>query len=418
VIAVALVVLLAIALDLGGDANDEQAVRFSASDVERVAQRVERMRGLRFEHPVRPLFLSRDEAAKLVLENARSEYPERAQRVDEEGLKLLGLLRPSVDLGKVTEQISEEQVLGFYDDRSGRLVVVRDSGATRPLLEITLAHELVHALEDQRFGLDLPEGVPDDSVLSESALAEGTATSLMVDYADRYLNLGQTLELASLPEAKGLPPFIEKQLLFPYLEGEKFVNVFRGENGEWGPVNAILRFRRPRTSEQILHPRSYAADEQPQHVGGSDLRGALGSGWRRLRATSLGEYDLRLLIDLGGGTRPIAGADGWGGGRFELWRRGRPDDVCRAPCVSRDVAFMRVRWDTAGDRAEAESQLVRVFEKGLRGRRAAAGAGVGVWGSRGATIAMRGRGRETTVVFAPDERLAARALRGSPRSGP
>jgi hypothetical protein len=417
VFAVAAVVLLAIALDLGSDADDERAVRFSAADVERVAQRVERMRGLRFEHPVRPLFLDRDEAAKLVRENARSEYPEREQRVDEEGLKLLGLLRPSVDLGKVTDQVSEEQILGFYDDRSGRLVVIRDSGATRPLLEITLAHELVHALEDQRFGLDLPEGVPDDSVLSESALAEGTATSLMVDYADRYLNLGQTLELASLPEAKGLPPFIEKQLLFPYLEGEKFVNVFRGENGEWGPVNAILRFRRPRTSEQILHPRTYAADERPQHVGAPDLRAALGSGWRRLRATSLGEYDLRLLIDLGGGTRPIAGADGWGGGRFELWRRGPAGDPCRAPCVSRDVAFMRVRWDTARDRAEAESQLVRVFEEGLRGRRAAVGAGVGVWGSRGGTIAMRGRGRETTVVFAPDERLAARALRASPASG-
>ena len=48
-------------------------------------------------------------------------------------------------------------MLGFYDERTKRLVVVRDRRASRPLLEITLAHELVHALEDQRFGLRVSE---------------------------------------------------------------------------------------------------------------------------------------------------------------------------------------------------------------------------------------------------------------------
>ena len=67
---------------------------FSAADVARVAKRVERMRGLRFERPVRPLFLDRDEALELVQRISRSDYPERRRRVDDEGLKLLGLLRP------------------------------------------------------------------------------------------------------------------------------------------------------------------------------------------------------------------------------------------------------------------------------------------------------------------------------------
>ena len=137
-------------------------------------------------------------------------------------------------------------------------------------------------------------------------------------------------------------------------------------------------------------------------------RGRSGREWRRLRANAVGEYDLRLLIDLGGGTRPAGGAEGWDGGRYELWRR--PGAECASPCIERDVAFLALRWDTARDRREAEAQLARVFEKGLRGRRLAEGGGISAWASRGGTIAMRGGGLRTTVVLAPDMRTATRAL--------
>ena len=49
-----------------------------AADVARIAKRVERLRGLRFERPVRPLFLDRDEAVELVRAD-RAEYSEREQ---------------------------------------------------------------------------------------------------------------------------------------------------------------------------------------------------------------------------------------------------------------------------------------------------------------------------------------------------
>lgn len=401
--------MLAVALVLDREHDPQPSPRsasFTAADVARVAQRVERLRGLRFERPVRPLFLDRDEAVALARRISRSEYSEDEQRIDEDSLKLLGLLRSGTDLRAAVESVEQDQVLGFYDDRSQRLVVIRDAGATRPLLEITLAHELVHALEDQRFGLDVPEGVPDDAALAASALAEGTATALMVDYAIRYMDIRDVLALAGQSESESLPPFLEKLLLFPYLEGEKFVNDFRGERKSWKPIDAIYRFRRPRSAEQILHPRGYALGERPERVPAAPLAHALGPGWRRLRATSLGEYDLRLLFDLVGGTRPAAGAEGWSGGRFELWRRGAAGDDCEAPCVARDVGFVRVRWDTRADRAEAEQQLVRVFEQGLHGRRLNGRA----WSSRGGVILMAGRGRETTAVLAPAAGIAERVL--------
>jgi hypothetical protein len=133
-----------------------------------------------------------------------------------------------------------------------------------------------------------------------------------------------------------------------------------------------------------------------------------------LRATSLGEYDLRLLFDLVGGTRPAGAAEGWAGGRYELWRRGALDDSCPAPCVERDVAYVRVRWDTPRDRTEAEREFVRVWEEGLGGKRIGGRTQVWAWSSRGGVIMMRGRGRETTAVLAPDVQLGADALAASP----
>jgi len=402
--------VLAIALVLEREADPQPAAAsFSEADVARVAKRVERLRGLRFERRVQPRFLDRDEALEIAQRITRADYPERERRIDGEGLKLLGMLRPSTDLDAAIDSVDEEQLLGYYDDRSGRLVVIREAGATRPLLEITLAHELVHALEDQRFGLDSAEGLPNDSALADAALAEGSATALMVDYADRYLSLRDVLGLVNLPEGGDLPPFLEKLLLFPYVEGEKFVTEFRGEGGGWEAIDAIYKLRRPRSAEQILHPRRYALDERPERVPPPALSGVLG-GWQRLRSTALGEYDLRLLFDLGGGTRPAGGAEGWAGGRYELWRRGPLDGGCAAPCVERDLAFVRVRWDTARDRAEGERELVRVWEQGLRGKRHGGRRDVGAWASRGGAIVMRGRGRETTAVLAPDAALAARVL--------
>jgi hypothetical protein len=410
VAAVVAVLALALVLDRQEEDPVAQAARLSEPDVARIAKRVERLRGLRFERPVRPLFLDREAAVELARRITRTDYPERERQIDAEGLKLLGLLRPAVDLDAALDSVDEEQVLGYYDDRSRRLVVIRDASATRPLLEITLAHELVHALEDQAFGLDRADGLPSDSALAEAALAEGSATALMIDYADRYFSVGDVLGLANLPESGRLPPFLEKLLLFPYTQGEQFISEFRGEGGDWSAIDSIYRLRRPRSAEQILHPRRYALDERPERIRVVSLRPALGPGWQRLRATALGEYDLRLLFDLVGGTRPAGAAEGWAGGRYELWRRGPLDGDCAAPCVERDLAFLRVRWDTPRDRAEGERELARVWEHGLHGKRLAGRSRVWAWSSRGGAIMMSGRDRETTAVLAPDLSHAARVL--------
>ena len=69
---------------------------------------------------------------------------------------MLGLLPAGTDLGEAAASTYEEGVAGYYDPRSGRMRIVEGAQtANRVLYEMTVAHELDHALEDQRYDLDL-----------------------------------------------------------------------------------------------------------------------------------------------------------------------------------------------------------------------------------------------------------------------
>jgi hypothetical protein len=82
-------------------------------------------------------------------------------------------------------------VAGFYDPGSERLALVRGVGID----DVTLAHELTHALEDQHYdpgrfgdgrrGRD-GTGVDEDAASAETGLVEGTATVVMTRYLERY----------------------------------------------------------------------------------------------------------------------------------------------------------------------------------------------------------------------------------------
>jgi hypothetical protein len=413
VAAVAALIVLALVLDQQDPARHERQVArapatLSAAEVDRIARRVERIRDLRFKRPVKPLFVGRAEAVRLAEEGTKEQYPASRQRADEETLELLGLMRPSDSLAKAFEAIDREQILGFYDTHRKRLVVVREQRASRPLLEITLAHELTHALEDQRFGLREGSDPNDDEALAASALAEGTATDVMLEYGERYFTTGDALSALASAGQSGtrLPKYVEDTLLFPYEQGLRLVQTFRGRAGSWKALDNVIRFRRPATVEQVLHTDKYAIGERGVPVAIPDLGLILGSGWQRLNRASVGELDLREIFKIVGGARDDGAAAGWGGGRFELWRRG-PGAGCPAPCIGRDVGVLRLAWDTGSDRRVAERALARAFARGLGARRVRAG----MWSSRGGAIAMDGRRRRTAVVFAPDVAAASRILR-------
>jgi hypothetical protein len=215
------------------------------------------------------------------------------------------------------------------------------------LYEITLAHELDHALEDQRFRVDsrvLARG--GDRGLAYLALIEGSATALMERYAERRFSPEELIAGAAVSAFAGtgdLPPFLTAQLLFSYTGGERFVaRLLELGGGRWTVVDAALRFRPPASTEQILHPDKYRAHEKPAAVSVPDLSGSLGQGWRQINQNTLGEMAIRLMLEeYVDANRASRAAAGWGGDRWSLLEKD-----------GRQALVLATVWDSPNDARE------------------------------------------------------------------
>jgi hypothetical protein len=406
VVTLALVLgVLAVAFDGGEQPTASPALR--PDSVARIVDRVERLRGLRFDHRPDPLRVSAAQARREGLEALDQDYPPARRRADERVLELLGLVPRGTDLGAAAASTYGEAVAGYYDPRTGRLRVVKGAQtANRVLYEMTLAHELTHALEDQRFAFDLERmAAGGDGALAYTALVEGSATALMYRYADGRFEpeeLFGGIAASAFQDTGGLPPFLTAQLLFPYTAGNAFVTrLLALGGGSWKVVDAALRFRPPASTEQVMHPDAYVHVEQPRRVSLRGPLAALGPAWRpQLRAT-FGEWQTQKLLARAGGTGAAAAAEGWGGDRYELLARG-----------GEHVLVMRWRWDTPRDQAQFVAALRAWGRGGLPG---SAPAGRDAWRTPGGAAALATCGGAVTLVLAPGLALARLALRNPGR---
>jgi hypothetical protein len=350
-----------------------------AAPVRVIATRVEALRDLRFDRLPRAVTVTSDEARREGLEDLDRQYPPERLLADETVYKLLGLIGRNDDLRELSGSLFGEGIAGYYVPEDGRLRVVEGAGTSnRVLEEMVLAHELTHALEDQRFGLETSAST-DDRTLARAALHEGTASALMYAYVEDHFTTEETLGglLGSAFQDTGdLPPFIQAQVLFPYTGGERFVSdLLRRGGGRWALVDTAYEHRLPASTEQILHPDAYFDADEPQPVRIRAGR-ILGRAWQPTLAGTWGEFQTREL--LGGATDAAAG---WGGDRYELWRS-----------ATSDVLIMRWRWDTPRDADE-------FFERAR-----------GVLSERGPVAR---RGDVVTLVVTEDRRLAERLAAGA-----
>jgi hypothetical protein len=365
-----------------------------------IAQRVERIRGLKFDRLPEPVEVTPRQARDEGLADLDRTYPGERRRADEEVLKLLGLIDPDVSLRSVSATTFSQGVAGYYDPRTKRLRIVRGAATgTRVITEMVLAHELDHALEDQRFGLaDAGGGGSDDGSLARLALVEGSATALMYRYVQRTFSSEETLGGllgAAFADTGSFPPFLAAQLVWPYTGGQRFVEyLLRRAGGRWDLVNLADRVKPPVSTEQVLHPEKYLRSEPPRPVR-LRVGAILGPRYERTVAGRSGELQTREILAGAGGGGSGEAAAGWGGDRYELWER-RDRGGCLAPCRSQSVLMLRWAWDTRRDEREFAVKL-RQFADGLK--------------SPGVAVAER-RG-EVTLALAPEPRLARR-LASSP----
>jgi hypothetical protein len=351
---------------------------------------VEAIRGLRFKHLPRPLIVTPAETRTDSLRDLDRNNPPAERRASARVLELLGLLEPGTDLRQVAGDVSSEQVAGYYDTQRKRLAIVAGSAASDSVLsEITLAHELDHALDDQAIGLrDVASVGADDSSSAYTALVEGVATAVMDDYAHTYISPGRAMKsaLAALGPAagstEGIPPYLLSSLLFSYVYGEKFVTRLREVAGGWKLVNYALRTRPPSSTEQVIHPDKYLVNEKPVRVR---LHVDAPAGWKRPAHGTVGEFDTDAILKLGV-SDAVAGdaAAGWGGGTYELWGPGGK------------ALVVGWAWDSARDAAEFNRAL-RVYARA---------------GPRG-SAAVRTRGLRSALAIAPSAGLAARLASGA-----
>jgi hypothetical protein len=405
-VAIALVVVLgAIGVLAGeGEEADPGAERSGGPSlvqvtrrVEEIARGVERARELEFERLPRVRVVAPAEARRAGLAELDHNVPPGRRRLEERLLEMLGLLPPDVGLREVVGKALGEEAAGYYIPRSDTLALVRGAGFGGFVGEVTLAHELGHALEDQHFGLELEaEGFLGDRLVAQSALHEGSATLVMVDYlvigqaGDGELPEGvrervlEQLEGLALPSSSGLPRYVRESLLFPYAAGARFVNAIQSEGG-WPAVDRAFGEDRPLSTEQVIHPGKYDAGERPLRVRLRGVREALPAGARRVLRSDAGEFDTaQFLHDANGRPRSEAAAAGWGGSAVELWRLPDGEYVLAAVWA----------WDSARDAAEFEAAARRSVA-------ALAAPGAVNGGDEGVTVA---------VALAPDAALARRVV--------
>ncbi|MQA74130.1 MAG: hypothetical protein GEU88_07300, partial [Solirubrobacterales bacterium] len=270
--------------------DPDELARISVAATPEVARRVERIRGLEFARVPRPEVVGGGHLRRLTEREQGRRGAAEGVAGDEAAARITGLLAPDEQLEDALTA-GTDLAAAAYDTRHDRLYVVSDAVVpNRALVEFTLAHELDHALEDQRFGLPAGGRVNDDGALARVALSEGSATAVMSEYASRHLGAAELLAATGgLDAGTGdVPRFVVDQLLWTYLGGRRFIDALYRIGGGWKLVDYALRTRPPRTTEQVLHPRSYLRDERAPavRVSGGALRER---GWRPAGRGVLGE---------------------------------------------------------------------------------------------------------------------------------
>jgi hypothetical protein len=310
-----------------------------------VQQEVETVRELTYERPVAARAATQEQIDAKLTQAFDDAYPAEFYDRRTRAWRTLGVIGPEADIRTALLTFQTGQVVGFYDPQTGELVYAGDTQLD--LTErFTLAHELTHAIDDQRFDLSRLDAIAarcqDDRFQAALGAVEGSAQYFATQVITRFP--AGDIGGSGPPSLEGIPPFMVAMQLWPYTAGQAFMTA--RASGGVPAIDEALRTP-PASTEQVLHPDAYPNDV-PQPVDIPDLAPRLGPEWTDLDVMVVGEAFLRemLRLRLDAGTADAAAA-GWGGGTYRAWT----DDTHTA-------LVLATIWDTPGD-AEAFAQAAR-----------------------------------------------------------
>ena len=304
---------------------------------------------LPIKHSVKRKLITRDEVNKYLSEKFDEDEGAKRLARSEIVLKKFGLLDRDFHLRTFMISLLTEQVAGFYDNKTKTVNLLDwiEPDEQKPVL----AHELTHALQDQRIGLtkwsevgseDIAKNMQEDNHhiqtdeadTARDAVAEGQAMVVFLDYTIRPT--GRTLEnspelmdrlketvtdTSGSPILARAPLLLQKSLLFPYSEGLSFEDSILVKSGKDAAFSDVLA-NPPASSFEIMNPASYMAHVPVPVLRLPDIHPLIDSEYTPYDVGVMGEFDVRILTELFGGEQ-IADAltSEWRGGIYYAAQR-------------------------------------------------------------------------------------------------
>ncbi|HYQ14138.1 MAG TPA: hypothetical protein VEQ58_00210, partial [Polyangiaceae bacterium] len=287
---------------------------------------VSEIRNLAAKSAVKGRLIAKDEIERYLNEQIDEGSPPDMVKATEAMLYGFGTVDPGFDYRQSVLELMTSQLLGFYDPKQKTFFV--EGSLSGEEADVTLFHELVHALQDQHYDLSHLSDFEADAGDRQSAvhaLAEGDATSVMLDAmlkprGSTALDVPDELFQAQTmlgSAAASAPPVLVRSLLAPYVDGLAFTNQLRRRGG-FAAVDEAWRGL-PASTEQLLHLDKFLAHEQALVVPLPSAPSHLPDMGERFHDV-MGEQTLRLFFEewLPARTAASAAAD-WGGDRLSAF---------------------------------------------------------------------------------------------------
>jgi hypothetical protein len=347
--------------------------------------------GLPIKKEVKRKLTSRDQVVSYLTKHVNDEDTKRLRR-SELVLKKFGLLTRDFNLETFLVALLREEVAGYYDPKTKTVNLL--DWVPMEEQEPVMAHELMHALQDQSIGLqkwmrkgekDLgeirkdptPTDIENDEMdNAREAVIEGQAQAMMFQYAmaptghsiansPALVDAMEDETLTGTPSTKvfnDAPIFLKESLTFPYSYGMEFVVKLMQKGGKEKAFAAVLK-NPPHTTRQIMEPETYLSGEKIEPMPVPDFKHDF-KNYERFDIGAMGEFDVAVLIEQYAG-KPLSKHlyPEWRGGYYYA-AKPKPDYQSSAPGTASLGLLYVSRWSSADKAAE----FAEIYARSLKQR--------------------------------------------------
>lgn len=341
---------------------------------------------LPIKHEVKSKLITREQVEKYLVSKMNDDKDAKRMERSEIVLKKFGLIDSDFQLRPFLVKLLDEQIAAYYDSKSKTVNLLDwiEPDQQKPVL----AHELTHALQDQRVNLDkwqnqtsdnisrnyaedLKHVATDEDDTAREAVLEGQAMAVFVDYSlaplhrtirnspamvdhlmDTMLDSGNSQDDPVLSRA---PLLLQESLLFPYKDGLKFETALIRDSKNADGAFADVLDRPPDTSYEIMNPHEYEKHVKVPLLTMPDIHPVIDAGYSPYDIGVMGELDVRILAELFGGSQVAAElTPAWDGGIYYAAQKKNAADKDSTSSVA--LLYLS-QWKSP----EAEADFVKMY---------------------------------------------------------